>query len=114
MLPVQPEPRKGLRRRTFTLGNLVLMMRKDEIDCAAVDIECFAEVLHCHCGALQMPAGPACPEGRFPLLLSGILWALPQHEIVRLLLFVFIGIDARSNFQLSAVESGETAIGWKT
>ena len=40
------------------LGDLVLMMRKHEIDAAAMDVEGLAEVLPGHGRAFDMPAGP--------------------------------------------------------
>ncbi len=44
------------------LGDFVLMMREDEIDAAAMDVERLAQMPPGHGGALDMPAG-ASPLG---------------------------------------------------
>ena len=51
------------------LRDLVLVVRKDEVDAAAVDVEGLAEMLPAHRRALDVPAGPARrrdPDGRRP------------------------------------------------
>src|SRR5690606_909764 len=50
------------RRRAVSaarLGNLVLMMRKDEVQAAAMNVENLAEIRRRHGRALDVPAGPS-------------------------------------------------------
>ena len=76
------------------LGDLVLVVREDEVLSAAVDVNALAEVLQRHGGALYVPAGPAFAPGAVPRRLAG-LRALPQGEVGSGLL-VFAGIDTRA------------------
>src|SRR6516165_11235722 len=72
------------------------MMRKYEIDAAAVDVECFAEVLPRHCRAFDMPTRPAWrldAGRRRPRRFAG-LRGLPQHKIHRRAL-IWRDLDAR-------------------
>src|SRR5438874_1304964 len=83
--------------RATRLRDLVLMVREDEIDAAAVDVEHLAKMLPAHGRALDMPAGSAGtrnPGGRGPCGLSS-LRGLPQHEIHRVAL-VRSDLDARA------------------
>ena len=43
---------------TFTLGEFVFMMRKEQIQTATVDIERFAQQRPAHCGTFNMPTRP--------------------------------------------------------
>src|SRR5690349_17747803 len=61
-----PEAAERLARRSFALCDLVFMMRKDEINPATVDVERFAQVLHRHRRALEVPARTAPSEGSVP------------------------------------------------
>ena len=68
------------------LGNLVLVMGKDEVETAAVDLEARAEMLLGHRGALDVPAGSAVsPGGGPPGVLSGLV-GLPEREVALILL----------------------------
>src|SRR3954463_528990 len=51
---------------TAGLRDLVLVMGKDEIDAAAVNVEAFAKMLPAHRRALEMPAGTAPAPGAVP------------------------------------------------
>ena len=102
MLAVNPESRKRLAGDSFTLSNLVLVMGENIVDAAAMNIERVAEILHRHCGAFQMPAWTADAERRSPSRLLLVFRGFPQHEIVGLLLLVFIRIDSCADFQFAA------------
>src|SRR5579864_4574916 len=52
--------------RTLALGDLVLVVRKDEIEPAAMDVEALAQIAFAHGGALDVPAGAAAPPGTLP------------------------------------------------
>src|SRR5207248_519980 len=70
MFAVYPEPDEWPAGDGLALRYLVFMVWKQKIDAAAVQIECFAEIPHRHCGTFQMPAGTAFPERRRPSRLA--------------------------------------------
>src|SRR5688572_14124763 len=61
-----------------------------------------------------MPARPARAEWSFPSSLGVFLGAFPEHEVVRLFLFVLVRVDAGAYLELSTIEPGQPAISWKT
>src|SRR5688572_3470796 len=63
---VAPEPRERLPCRTLRLGYLILVVRKNQIDSAGMNIQRFAEVFHCHRRALEMPPGAAAAPWGIP------------------------------------------------
>jgi hypothetical protein len=67
------------------LRDLVLVVRKLQVDAAAVDVEAFAQQRVAHGRALDMPAGPPPAPRAVP---AGLVVArrLPQHEIHRVAL----------------------------
>src|ERR1700712_910369 len=67
------------------LGGLVLVVRKDEIQAAAVDVECGATLGLRHGRACDVPARPAGSPWRFPGWLTGF-GRLPHGEVSRVLL----------------------------
>ncbi|GAA3229174.1 hypothetical protein GCM10020256_41990 [Streptomyces thermocoprophilus] len=67
------------------LGDLVLVVREDQVDAAAVDVELGAEVLVRHGGALQVPAGPAATPRGLPAGLAR-LGRLPHGEVAKVAL----------------------------
>jgi hypothetical protein len=85
------------------LRHLVLVVRKDEIDAAAVDVEDLAEMLPRHRRALDMPArapGRGDAGRRWPRRLAR-LRGLPQHEIEGRAL---VGRDVDAGARLHLVE----------
>src|SRR5436190_24383464 len=93
MLAVHPVTDERFPGRSFALRDLVLVMRKDEIDGAGVDVERLAEELHRHRGALEMPAGTTFAERCLPRRLVFLL-RFPEDEIARRLLLVLVVFDA--------------------
>jgi len=99
---VQPVIRHhGRVERAARLRDLVLMVRKDQVDAAAVDVEGLAQMLPRHRRAFDVPAGTAGrPDSRRrrPCGLAR-LRGLPQHEVHRVAL---IGrhIDTRARDHL--------------
>ena len=71
--------------RADALGHLVLMVREQQVDAAAVDVDGQAQALLDHGRALNVPAGPARPPGAVPDRLV-FLGRLPQHEVGGMLL----------------------------
>src|SRR2546422_8419148 len=114
MFAVDPETSERTAGCSLTLGDLVFMMRKEEIDPPAMKIKRFAKVLHRHRRTFKMPAWPAFAKRGGPAGFPDIFRCLPQDEIAGLLLFVLVGIDASAHLQFSLVESGEAAIGRKS
>src|SRR5439155_23196265 len=82
---VHPDPRELVPGRA-RLGELVLMVREDEVEPAAVDLEDGAEVLLRHHRALDVPARPAAAPRRLPRRVLAGLRRLPQGEIAWILL----------------------------
>src|SRR3546814_13200926 len=67
------------------LGDLVLVVREDEVLAAAMDVELRAEILHAHRRAFEVPARPPASPGTVPARQVGRA-RLPQPEIGRVLL----------------------------
>ena len=64
---VQPVARElAVAERALGLGDLVLVVREDQVGAAAVDVERLAEVAVRHRRALDVPAGPARAPGARP------------------------------------------------
>src|SRR6266511_5614016 len=82
---VHPQARERMPQRT-RLGNLVLVVRKDEVEAPAVDLELGAEVLLAHRRALDVPAGTAPAPRRLPPSVLARLVRLPEREVPRILL----------------------------
>src|SRR5690348_12398970 len=59
MRAVQPVFDEGPAGRAFALGNLVLVMGKNQILAAQMEVKTFSEHFHAHGAALDVPAGPA-------------------------------------------------------
>ena len=64
----------------FALGDFVFVVREDEVEAAAVDVERFAEQLLAHRGAFDVPAGSAVAPRAVPRRLAG-LGCFPQCEV---------------------------------
>ena len=94
MFEVKPVTRELLASRAFALRDLVFMMRKDQINPAGVKVERLAKIFHRHRRTFDVPAGPATPYFSVPRGLFGSVRGLPQCEIARVFLFVFVGVDA--------------------
>src|SRR5262245_63533548 len=77
---VHPVAGEHLARARFGLRDLALMVRKDQVLAAAVEIEGHPEVLHGHRGALDVPARASRAPRALPRGLAR-LGALPQREI---------------------------------
>lgn len=105
---VHPVMDERLARRALALGDLVFVVREDEILAAAVDIQRLAEVFHAHRRAFDMPARTAHPPRRFPRRLARLL-RFPDGEIHRMAL-VRVNVDARAALQILKVLAAELAV----
>src|SRR4026208_718562 len=101
-LAVHPVPGKELLTGNGTaLGNLVLVVRKDEVYAAGVNVEhigaeMLADQLERHGGAFEMPSGPAPPEWGIPGGLHFLVFRprrLPDGEVPHIPLGVFVAGD---------------------
>src|SRR5947209_1210657 len=92
---MQPIARKRSPRDGLRLRDLVFVMRKNNIDTARVNIERLAKILHCHRGALNVPARTSITERTWPERLVSPA-RLPQHEVTSIVFVVFVDVDARS------------------
>src|SRR6185369_14030157 len=95
-LRVNPKTNEWFSSRAFGLRDLIFVMRKDQIDTAAVNVERLAEVLHRHRRAFEVPTRTALAKRRLPARLLLLFRLLPQNEVSRVILFVFIRIDSRA------------------
>src|SRR5207244_6724574 len=80
------DARERLPARRLGLGDLVLVMGKDEVRAAAVHLEVEPEDLLGHGRALDVPARPALSPRRRPRGVLAGLARLPQREVVRVTL----------------------------
>ncbi len=110
---MEPHARELLVVGGLGLSNLVLVMRKHQVDPARMDVDRLAKVALAHRRALDVPAGPALAERRIPrgskLL---VLWLrlLPEREVAHRLLVVFVGRHSGAGLETAAVEMGQRAI----
>src|SRR4051812_33181243 len=84
---VQPIASERLTGIGLRLRQLVLMVRKLQIEAAAMDIERLAQEFHAHRRAFDVPAGPARSPRAVPLWLAR-LGGFPQGEIAGVALLV--------------------------
>src|SRR5437867_10984439 len=95
---VDPVPGKLLARRRAGLGNLVLVVREDEVLAAPVDVERVAQVLDRHGGTFDVPARASWPPRTRPGRITR-LGGLPQRKVHRVAL-TLIHFDAATGLQL--------------
>src|SRR4051794_22329836 len=103
MRAVQPGAHERLAGRRFRLGDLVLVMRKDKVDAAGVNVEARAEVFHAHRRALDMPAGSPRADLRVPARLA-LARSLPDREVAYVVLAVLVGLDSLTDALLRRVD----------
>ena len=90
------------------LGDLVLVVREDEVEPAAVDVEDLAEIALAHGRAFDVPARTAPAPGAVPARLLG-RGLLPEDEIGRVLL-VRVDGDAGAGELVLEVAARELAV----
>jgi hypothetical protein len=100
-LAMHPALHEKLARGRLGLGDLVLMMRENQIDTASMDIDWGAEIFHGHHRALNMPAWPSFPEFGLPVDISiGLSPTLPQGEIAYVFFLILVGIHPSAGTSL--------------
>src|SRR2546422_11152055 len=75
-----------LATRRLRLRALVLVVRKDQVEAAEVDLEARTEELLRHRGALDVPARATAAPRRVPGRVLAFFRRLPEGEVARLLL----------------------------
>src|SRR5436190_23194273 len=110
MRAVEPRSNERLPGRSFALGDLVLVMREDQIDAAGVDVERLAEVLHRHRRALDVPARAARADRGLPRGLARFR-ALPEREVPDVVLAVLVALDPFADAKLVGIDPGEPTVG---
>ena len=102
-------PDAGERQaRRLALGDLVLVVREDEVAAAAVHVEAGAQVAQAHGRALDVPAGAPHAPRALPGRLAR-LGGLPDGEVERVLL-AGLGVDAHALFELVDALPAELAV----
>src|ERR1017187_4155696 len=109
MFGMEPIAHEWLSSCRLGLRDFVLMMRKHQIDAPAVDVERVAEILHGHCGALDMPAWASGSDRRFPKMFAG-LGRLPQCEVAHIVLIVAIYVHASTGLHAGHIDFREFAV----
>ena len=108
---MEPEPRELLPGGALGLRDLVLVMRKHQVDAAGVQVDGPGpEQPQRHRRALQMPAWPAGTRAVVPRRLVG-LGRLPQHEVARVVLRVLVHVHADARLHAFGVEVRQAAVG---
>src|SRR5678815_3095769 len=88
-----------LAGKCTALGNLILMMRKDQVYPAGMNVEhiplpAIIKQLKRHGRALEVPSGPAPAERRIPGRANGLIFrpgGLPENTVPRVFLGIFVG-----------------------
>src|SRR3989344_1701662 len=102
-----------LPRHTFTLGNFVLMVRKDQIDTTSVNIESLSQILHTHSRTLDVPPWTTATNLRVPKHITVFLWfvSFPQHKVAHVILAIFINIyTACASFHAGGIQMSQLPI----
>src|ERR671933_546947 len=108
---MNPEARKSFPGRAFALRDLVLVVRKDKVVAAAVDIDLWPKLFEVHGRALDMPARPAGRPGRRPRGLARFR-SFPKGEVQRVL-FALVRCDARPHPHVVDLTAGELTVSFK-
>src|SRR5438132_14213988 len=110
MFDVKPEPAEWPPGRRLALRDLVLVMRKQQIDPACVDIDGrLAKQPERHRGTLEMPAGTSRSRPRIPRRLAW-LGRLPQHEIPHVVFGVFVDVHADAGTHAGVIAPRQLAV----
>ena len=106
MRPVAGERPAGAR---LGLGDLALVVWKDQVLAATVEVERLSEIFHGHRRTLDVPARTSGTPRAVPRRLARFR-ALPEREITRVAL-ALVDLDAGAGEELVEVLAGEPAVG---
>src|SRR5262245_50771906 len=99
MLAMDPKTNKRLACNGLALRDLVLVVGKDVVHTATVDIQRGTQFFHRHCRAFQVPSGTALSERSIPEGFLIVFLRFPQDKVSRFLLLIFVGVDPRTYLQ---------------
>ena len=107
---VHPIPGEAVRTAAIRLrlGNLVLMVREDQVAAAAMEIKGFAQILQRHRRTFDVPSGPSFAPRTFPRRLAR-LRGLPKREIHRIL-FPRVHLDPRARHHIVKIAPAELSV----
>src|SRR5438552_4441488 len=108
-----PESGELPARRSLGLRDLILVMRKDEIGAAAVNVQRLTKEIDCHRRALEVPTRTAAPPWRVPRRLRAfVLWfcRFPEREVLRVLFGIVVLGYPRAGSDLPPIELREFAV----
>src|SRR5690606_33017887 len=97
-----------LARIRFRLRNFVFVVRKHQIQAAAVEVDVISQVFEGHGRALDVPSRAALPPGALPRRLARF-GRFPQGEVHRIA-FAFIGFETGARHQLVETLSAQSAV----
>ena len=110
VLDVHPDASELDARCPFGLGNLVFVVREDQVDTAGVNIDWrITEKPKRHRRALDVPAWAAGTHPEIPRRLFGRR-GLPENEVTGIVLLVLVGIDPRPRLDAVVVQASELAV----
>ena len=96
---------------TLALGDLGLMVGKDVVDAATVDVDGLAEESCSHGAALDVPSGAALAPGALPS--NGSIFGhprLPESEVGNRLLLVFVAGDTLTRTLSLEIDMSELSV----
>ena len=98
----------------FALGNLIFVVREQQVLAAAVNVKILSKVFHTHRGAFNVPTGASFSPRTIPGWLAGLL-CFPQGEILRGFLFRFnVQTVTGAHLAVFGPLSGKLAVSWKS
>src|SRR5450432_2931526 len=111
MCAMQPVADELLPAAAFRLRDLRLVMRKDVVHPAAMNVELFAEQSGRHRAALDVPARAPTPPRALPPN-GAILFVprLPKREIADVLLVVLVALHPARGAQFREIEMREVTV----
>src|SRR5258708_6573795 len=108
---MDPVAREWFAGEALTLGDLVLVVREDQIGTAAMDINLFPQRFHRHRRTLDMPAGTSTTPGALPPRLPRF-GCFPEGKVTRVPL-AFVWLETPSGLHRLRVSSGKLPIAGK-
>src|SRR5437879_3028762 len=111
MRAVQPHPHKLFSGHAFALRDLGLMMRKDIVYTAAMDVDLIAEERGRHRAALDVPAGTSRSPWRIPFHIAiFFVPRFPKCEVADVFFVVLVMFHAASGPQYRQIKMCELSI----
>ncbi len=106
---VNPEPgERSVSEERFRLGDLILVVGEDQVGASAVDVDCAAEVVGAHGGALDVPAWASVTPWARPGWLTR-LGCLPKGE-VKWIVLALIDLNSRPGTEIVGISARKLAI----